>query len=153
MEQSNSTKISDGISLLIFYRLKYFRKFNPPLHFSPKTPSDLPQRCTPLLHPAFSNLRRLIHLCAQACDPTTRGANLGTRARNKLNRPPVDNPLSVLVYLRQTATEGAPVPVGVADLFRGLEAHGVAFNGGGFVLGEFKVGGEKIGELTGGAVG
>ena len=58
----------------------------------------------------------------------------------------------MLVRLSQAVTEGAPVPVVVADLFRGWEAHGVAFNGGGFVPGEFKVGGEEIGELVGGAV-
>lgn len=121
-------------------------------HFSPETPNNSPQRCTRLLYPAISNLRRLIHLCAQACGPTTRGADLWTRARIKFNRPPVDNPCSVLVRLSQAVAEGAPVPVVVADLFRGWEAHGVAFNGDGFVPGEFKVGGEEIGELVGGAV-
>ena len=64
----------------------------------------------------------------------------------------MDNPLSVLVRLWQAPTEVAPVPVVVADLFRGWIAHGVAFNGGGFVPGEFKVGGEEIRELVGGAV-
>ena len=40
----------------------------------------------------------------------------------------------------------------VADLILRSDAHGAAFDGGGSVVGKFKVGGQKVGELIGGAV-
>lgn len=98
------------------------------------------------------DVRRLTHLRTQPHETATCRAIPGTRSRVKFNRPPVETSLGVHTRLRLALTEWAPVPVVITGLILRWGAHGASLAGGGFEGGEFKVGGEVIGELVGGAV-